>query len=193
MKVRTQLANLIVLTTILISHTLAQSSPADPSKAAGAQSAQNIDQSIDTILGDHTWVHQLVTDLQQAVAKHDAAAVAALIHYPIKVKLHGKPTYLKDEQAFIKNTTASSPLISPAQPSSRTRSTKTSSSPTREPCSAKAKYGSPATASPTPAKTPTSKSVPSKPTPTPVEGHPPNYKIRGSHKSGYLQGSYRPV
>jgi hypothetical protein len=106
MKIRTQLASLIVLTTIFVCHTPAQSSPTDPSRATGAQnvqSAQNIDQSIDSILGDHTRVHQLVTDLQQAVAKHDAAAVAALVHYPIKVKLHGKPTYLKDEQAFIKN------------------------------------------------------------------------------------------
>jgi hypothetical protein len=105
MKIRTQLASLIVLITILACHMAAQNSPADPSKAAGAQNAgtQNIDQSIDTILGDHTRVHQLVTDLQQAVAKHDAAAVAALVHYPIKVKLHGKPTYIKDEQAFIKN------------------------------------------------------------------------------------------
>jgi hypothetical protein len=106
MKIRTQLASLIVLTIILASHALAQNSPADPGKVGGAQNAtgaQNIDKSLDNIFGDHTQVHQLVTDLQQAVAKHDAAAVAALVHYPIKVKLHGKPTYLKTPQDFIKN------------------------------------------------------------------------------------------
>ncbi len=82
------------MTSILVSHAPAQSSPADP---------KNVDQSIDTLLGDHTKVHQLVTDLQQAVAKHDAAAVAALVHYPIRVKLHGKPTYLDTPKSFVKN------------------------------------------------------------------------------------------
>src|SRR5579871_4192529 len=94
MKIRTQLASLIVLISVLVSPALAQNIPADP---------KNVDQSIDTLLGDHTKVRQLVTDLQQAVAKHDAAAVAALVHYPIKVKLHGKPTYLNNPKAFIKN------------------------------------------------------------------------------------------
>ena len=94
MKLRTQLASLIVLTGVLLAHTLAQNNPAD---------LKNVDQSIDTLLGDHTKVHQLVTDLQQAVAQHDAPAVAALVHYPIRVKLHGKPTYLNNAHAFIKN------------------------------------------------------------------------------------------
>ena len=94
MKIRTQLASLIVLICVLVSPVLAQNTPADP---------KSVDQSIDSLLGDHTKVRQLVTDLQQAVAKHDAAAVAALVHYPIKVKLHGKPTYLNNPKAFIKN------------------------------------------------------------------------------------------
>ena len=94
MKIRTQLASLIVLICVLVSPALAQNTPADP---------KNVDQSIDTLLGDHTKVRQLVTDLQQAVAKHDPAAVAALVHYPIKVKLHGKPTYLNTPKSFIKN------------------------------------------------------------------------------------------
>jgi hypothetical protein len=55
------------------------------------------------MLGDHAKVQRLVTDLQQAVAKHDPGAVAALVHYPIKIKLRGKPTYLKTPQAFITN------------------------------------------------------------------------------------------
>ena len=94
MKIRTQLASLIVLTSVLVSTAFAQNAPADP---------KNVDQSIDTLLGDHTKVRQLVTDLQQAVAKHDATAVAALVHYPIKVKLHGKPTYVNNAKAFVKN------------------------------------------------------------------------------------------
>jgi hypothetical protein len=96
MKLRTQLASLIVLTGILISHSLAQSSSADPA---------NVDKSIDTMIGEntHPQVRQLVTDLQQAVAKHDPAAVAALVHYPIRVKLHGKPTALNTPKAFTKH------------------------------------------------------------------------------------------
>ncbi len=103
MKVRTLLASLIVLPILLATSALAQSNAAGPGNAAGAQNTQNIDQSIDTILGNHAKVHQIFTNLQQAVAKHDATAVAALVHYPIKVKLHGKPTSLRDPQAFIKN------------------------------------------------------------------------------------------
>src|SRR5260370_42389019 len=91
MKTRTRLATLIVLTSLLISSALAQSTPTD------------IDKSIDTMLGDHAKVQRLVTDLQQAVAKHDPDAVAALVHYPIKIKLRGNPTYLKTPQAFITN------------------------------------------------------------------------------------------
>ncbi len=41
--------------------------------------------------------------LQQAVAKHDAAAVAALVHYPIKVNPGKKPFTVKNEKAFIKD------------------------------------------------------------------------------------------
>ena len=94
MRVRTHLASIILLASLLVSHSLAQDTPANPA---------NIDRSIDTMLGDHAKVHLLLTDLQMAVAKHDAPAVAALVHYPIRVKLHGKPIYLKNAHEFIKN------------------------------------------------------------------------------------------
>ncbi|HEY6375543.1 MAG TPA: hypothetical protein VIX90_08455 [Edaphobacter sp.] len=96
MRLRTQLSSLIILTGILISPALAQSPPADPAK---------VDATIDTLLGEdsHTKVHLILTNLQLAVAKHDAAAVAALVHYPIRVKLHGKPTDINKPQSFIKH------------------------------------------------------------------------------------------
>ena len=96
MKLRTQLTSLIILTGILISHGLAQGPPADPAK---------VDTSIDTIFGEdsHAKVHLVFTDLQQAVAKHDAAAVAALVHYPLRVKLHGKPAYINTPKSFTRN------------------------------------------------------------------------------------------
>ena len=91
MKFRTQLASLIVLTGILAAPALAQNTKAD------------VDKSIDTMLGDHTHseVQHLLTDLQQAVAKHDAPAVAALVHYPIKINPGTKPFTIRTPQAFI--------------------------------------------------------------------------------------------
>ena len=99
MKLRTQLTSLLILPCLLLSHALAQSDPAQPTDPP------KVDKTIDTMIGDNTHpeVRQLVADLQQAVAKHDPAAVAALVHYPIKVKLHGKPTYLNTPKSFIKN------------------------------------------------------------------------------------------
>jgi hypothetical protein len=59
------------------------------------------DQSIDLSVGDHTKVHQILTALQQAVAKHNAPGVAALVHYPIKVNPGNRPFVVKNEKAFI--------------------------------------------------------------------------------------------
>ena len=41
--------------------------------------------------------------LQQAVASHNAPAVAALVHYPIKVNPGKHPFTVKNEKAFIKD------------------------------------------------------------------------------------------
>jgi hypothetical protein len=100
MKLRTQLTRLLILAGLLVSHALAQSSP--PQSSADPP---NVDKTIDTMIGEnsHSEVRQLVVDLQQAVARHDPTAVAALVRYPIRVKLHGKPTYINTPKAFIKN------------------------------------------------------------------------------------------
>jgi hypothetical protein len=99
MKLRTQLTSLLILPCLLLSHALAQSDPAQPTDPP------KVDKTIDTMIGDNTHpeVRQLVADLQQAVARHDPAAVAALVRYPIRVKLHGKPTYINTPKSFIKN------------------------------------------------------------------------------------------
>jgi hypothetical protein len=99
MKLRTQLTSLLILPCLLLSHALAQSDPAQPTDPP------KVDKTIDTMIGDNTHpeVRQLITDLQQAVAKHDPTAVAALVRYPIRVKLHGKPTYINNPKSFIKN------------------------------------------------------------------------------------------
>ena len=93
MTIHTQLASLILIAGVFLPPTL----------AAGQTSPTTLDKSIDLSVGDHVKVQQLLTTLQQAVAKHDAAAVAALVHYPIKVNPGKKPFTVKNEKAFIKD------------------------------------------------------------------------------------------
>ena len=94
MTIRTQLASLVLITGALLSPTL---------HAAQTSTTAALDKSIDLSVGDHVKVRQLLTNLQQAVAKHNAAAVAALVHYPIKVNPGKKPFTVKNEKAFIKD------------------------------------------------------------------------------------------
>jgi hypothetical protein len=91
MTIRAQLASLIVFASALFAPTSgsAQTSPADLNK------------SIDMLLGDHVKVQQILTDLQRSVASHNAAGVAALVHYPIKVNPGKRPFIVKSPKAFI--------------------------------------------------------------------------------------------
>jgi hypothetical protein len=92
MTIRTQLASLILLGGVLVSPTLLTSQTA---------ATTTLDKSIDLSVGDHVKVRNILTTLQQAVASHNAAAVADLIHYPIKVNPGKKPFTIKNEKAFI--------------------------------------------------------------------------------------------
>jgi hypothetical protein len=93
---RTQLATLLLIAGILLPSTLhaAQASPTAPTA---------LDKSIDLSVGDHVKVHNILTQLQQGVSSHNAAAVADLIHYPIKVNPGKKPFTIKNEKEFIKD------------------------------------------------------------------------------------------
>jgi hypothetical protein len=57
-------------------------------------------QAIDELLGDHTKYKAVIEALQKAVSAHDAAGVAALVSYPIGVKVGGKETVVKSAKAF---------------------------------------------------------------------------------------------
>jgi hypothetical protein len=96
MTIRTQLAGLILIACTLLLPTLttAQTAPT---------TLTPLDKSIDLSVGNHVKVQQILTTLQQAVAKHDAATVASLVHYPIKVNPGKKPFTIKNEKAFIKD------------------------------------------------------------------------------------------
>jgi len=93
MTIRTRLASLILLASALLPLPLAaaQAAPADLNK------------SIDMLIGDHVKVQHLLADLQQSVASHNAAGVAALVHYPIKVNPGKKPFTVRSQKEFIKD------------------------------------------------------------------------------------------
>jgi hypothetical protein len=61
------------------------------SSAVMAQSKQaDTDSRIKDMVGNPAKFQEMMANLQQAVAKHDAAAVAALVSYPITVNPHTK-------------------------------------------------------------------------------------------------------
>jgi hypothetical protein len=97
MTIRTQLTSLILIAGALMPPTLAAAQTAPPTALTA------LDKSIDLSVGNHVRVQQILTTLQQAVAKHDASTVASLVHYPIKVNPSKKPFTIKNEKAFIKD------------------------------------------------------------------------------------------
>jgi hypothetical protein len=74
-----------------------------PIAVQAQNSVADLDKSIDLQLGDHVRVHQLLTDLQQSVVQHNAAEVAALVRYPIKVNPGRHPIMIRSPKAFIKD------------------------------------------------------------------------------------------
>ncbi len=93
MKVRTRFVPLILLTGALLFRSF----------AAAQNTTADVDKAIDNNLGGHVRVHQVFTELQQAVAKHDATTVAALVNYPLAVKFKGAPAIIRTPQSFIAN------------------------------------------------------------------------------------------
>ena len=93
MTILTRFASLILISSSLVSTAdgAAQTTPTD------------LDKSIDLSVGSHVKVEHLLTELQASVAKHNTAAVAALVHYPIKVNPGKHPITIKTPKAFIKD------------------------------------------------------------------------------------------
>ncbi len=73
-----------------------------PCSAAAQNSRVQIDQSIQNNVGDPAKFQRVFSDLQHAVAKHDAAVVAALVNYPITINPGtSNVMYIRAAQAFI--------------------------------------------------------------------------------------------
>lgn len=69
---------------------------------AGSDTAT--DARIDSLMGQgtHQRYHQFLTELQQAVAKGDKRAVAAMVSYPITVTIKHKKQKIKTSDSFIR-------------------------------------------------------------------------------------------
>ena len=93
MNLRTNLAQLILISGLLLL----------PASGVAQTPTADLDKSIDLSVGSHVKVQQLLTNLQQSVAQHNPAAVAALVHYPIKVNPGRRPMTIKSPKAFIKD------------------------------------------------------------------------------------------
>jgi uncharacterized protein YyaL (SSP411 family) len=99
MRSTTCLASLLVLASTTFGcrqSTAPSEKPAIPPAAASTQPAAAppqpntaaIDSSISANVGDPAKVREILSTLQQSVQKHDAAAVAAIVSYPITINPH---------------------------------------------------------------------------------------------------------
>lgn len=66
-----------------------------------ANPAAEINNTLDTLFGDHTRYRTFFDNLKKAVAAGDKAAVAAMIEYPFQVRIGGKSLKIRDAAHFI--------------------------------------------------------------------------------------------
>lgn len=66
-----------------------------------AQTAAEVDSSLDTLFGAHVPYRQFFEQLQKAVASDDKAIVAAMVDYPFQARINGKAVKLRDAAHFV--------------------------------------------------------------------------------------------
>ncbi len=66
-----------------------------------AQETRTTSESVQRLLGDSAEYRHVITAFQAAVQAHDAAGVAALVSYPITVRVGGTSRTIKTPQKFI--------------------------------------------------------------------------------------------
>ncbi len=73
--------------------------------SAGSSFAQGkaLNDTLDSMFGSHDNYVKVITGFQNAVKTHDTAAAAALVDYPISVKINGKDTNIKSASEFVQN------------------------------------------------------------------------------------------
>ena len=66
-----------------------------------AAAERTVNQTIDETLGDHVAYERVILATQKAIAARDAAALAALVRYPIKVEIRGRARTIATPAAFV--------------------------------------------------------------------------------------------
>ncbi|SFJ42406.1 hypothetical protein [Aerobium aerolatum] len=66
-----------------------------------ANPVAEMNNTLDTLFGDHTRYHTFFDNLKKAVAAGDKSAVAAVIEYPFQVRIGGKSLKIRDAAHFI--------------------------------------------------------------------------------------------
>jgi hypothetical protein len=66
-----------------------------------AQTVEDVNNTIDNVLGDHTKFEEAFHAVQSAVADNDAEAFAAWVAYPIGVNIEGEDTVLETPEALV--------------------------------------------------------------------------------------------
>ncbi len=79
-----------------------QATAANPAVPAAAPADDaSVDQAIDRALGDHNQYRAVFSAFKQAVADHDAAKVALLVDYPLRVTIGGKKSRVGSAKEFV--------------------------------------------------------------------------------------------
>jgi hypothetical protein len=68
---------------------------------AFAQSASEMDSTLDGLFGSHAPYKTFFDDLKQAVAANDKAAVAAMVDYPFQARINDKAVKIRDAAHFV--------------------------------------------------------------------------------------------
>lgn len=69
--------------------------------ADAGNSDADVDLAIDTALGDHKTYRDVFDRLQQGIAADDKPAVAALVVYPLEVRIDGKQRKIRNADQFV--------------------------------------------------------------------------------------------
>lgn len=67
---------------------------------AGAQSAKEMNQTLDDLYGAHAPYHAFFEKLKKAVAENDKEAIASMVEYPFKARINGKAVTVRDAAHF---------------------------------------------------------------------------------------------
>jgi len=67
---------------------------------AGAQTAGEVNKTLDELYGNHEQYHAFFEKLKKAVAENDKQTVASMVDYPFKARINGKAVTIRDAAHF---------------------------------------------------------------------------------------------